>query len=46
MIVELAIATHTQPAPWWDEPVEVILTALDVLEQQAAMNKHKRKRRG
>jgi hypothetical protein len=31
MIVELAIATHTAPSAWWDEPVEVLLTASAVL---------------
>jgi hypothetical protein len=33
--VELAVATRTAPADWWDEPDEVLATALDVLEQNA-----------
>jgi len=33
--VEIAIATQTAPRDWWDEPDEVIATALDVLEKQA-----------
>lgn len=40
MIVELAIATGTAPRDWWDEPLEVILTATAVLSHQA------RQRRG
>lgn len=35
MIVELAIATGTAPRDWWDEPLEVILTATAVLARQA-----------
>ncbi len=35
MIVELAIATQTAPRDWWDEPLEVILTAQAVLARQA-----------
>ena len=34
LIVEIAVATQTAPADWWDEPDEVIATALDVLEPQ------------
>ena len=35
MIVELAIATNTAPRDWWDEPLEVILTARTVLQRIA-----------
>ncbi len=35
MIVELAIATHTAPRDWWDEPLEVIITATAVLARMA-----------
>jgi len=35
MIVELAIATNTAPRDWWDEPLEVILTATTVLHRIA-----------
>ena len=31
MIVELAVVTHTAPADWRDEPIEVLLTASAVL---------------
>jgi hypothetical protein len=31
LIVEIAIATSTAPADWWDEDDRVIATALDVL---------------
>jgi hypothetical protein len=34
MIVELAIATHTAPRDWWDEPLEVVITAVAVLARQ------------
>jgi hypothetical protein len=33
--VELAMATRTAPADWWDESDEVLATALDVLDRQA-----------
>ena len=33
--MELAIATKTAPADWWDEPDEVIATALEVLKLNA-----------
>ena len=33
--MELAVATMTAPRDWWDEPDEVVATALDVLAQQA-----------
>lgn len=33
--MELAIATNTAPAAWWDEPDEVLATAMDVLIEQA-----------
>jgi len=29
------VATQTAPAQWWAEPDEVIVTALDVLAEQA-----------
>lgn len=35
MIVEIAIATHTAPRDWWDEPLEVVLTAQTVLARMA-----------
>lgn len=41
-MVELAIATQTAPGDWWDEPDEVIATALDVLEKQAREAKRHR----
>lgn len=45
MIVELAIATNTAPRDWWGEPDEIIATALDVLERNAAeIKKAARKR--
>jgi hypothetical protein len=40
LIVELAIATSTAPAQWWDESDEVLSTAVAVLiERAAAMNR-------
>jgi hypothetical protein len=30
-VIELALATHTAPRDWWDEPLEVIITAAAVL---------------
>jgi hypothetical protein len=30
--VELAVATSTAPRDWWDEPDEILATALDVLD--------------
>lgn len=35
-MIELAIATHTAPRDWWDEPPEVIATAAAVLAANAA----------
>jgi len=35
VIAELAVATHTHPGPWWDEPEEMLLTVLAVLEEKA-----------
>jgi len=29
------VATQTAPRDWWDEPDEVLATALDVLDKQA-----------
>ena len=49
MIAEVAVATHTHPGPWWDEPEEMVLTVLGIFEEQAAaadQRKGKRKRRG
>jgi hypothetical protein len=43
--VELAVATRTAPRDWWDEPDEVLATALDVLEKQAREVKKRGKRR-
>jgi hypothetical protein len=40
-VVEIAVATQTAPADWWDESDEVLATVLDVLE--AAHRKSKRK---
>ncbi|HKE75220.1 MAG TPA: hypothetical protein VKB57_16480 [Acidimicrobiales bacterium] len=35
MIVELALATRTAPADWWDEDDAVIATAIDILDERA-----------
>ena len=35
-MIELAIATHTAPRDWWDEPPEVLATAAAVLARNAA----------
>jgi hypothetical protein len=35
MIVALALATHTAPSQWWDEDGRVIVTALDLLAEEA-----------
>lgn len=41
------MATNTAPANWWDEPDEVLATALDVLTAQAERAKaYKTKRKG
>lgn len=42
MIVELAIATNTGPAAWWDEDDATLATALTVLAKQAAEIKSSR----
>lgn len=34
-MVELAVLTHTAPADWWGEPLEVIATAYDVLVEHS-----------
>jgi hypothetical protein len=39
--VEIAVATQTAPAAWWDEPDEVLATVLDVLEAA-----HRKARKG
>jgi hypothetical protein len=44
--VELAVATNTAPADWWDEPDEVVATAVDVLNKQAEKMRERRRRRG
>lgn len=33
MIVELALATGTAPAAWWEESDATIATAIEVLEE-------------
>jgi hypothetical protein len=33
--VEIALATQTAPAAWWDEPDEVLATVIQVLTEQA-----------
>jgi hypothetical protein len=35
-VIELAIATHTAPADWWDEDPRTIATAAAVLKRNAA----------
>jgi hypothetical protein len=41
----VAVATHTHPAPWWDEDLETILTVLEIFQEQAAeVDKAKRRR--
>ena len=45
MIAEVAVATHTHPGPWWQESEEMVLTVLQIFEEQAAAAKAKRKRR-
>jgi hypothetical protein len=32
--VQVAVATHTAPRDWWDEPDEVLATVVDVLAEQ------------
>jgi hypothetical protein len=39
--VELAIATQTAPAAWWDEPDEILATAVAVLQDRAEQSKRK-----
>jgi hypothetical protein len=39
------VATQTAPRDWWDEPPEVILTALAILEAQAEALKRARRGR-
>lgn len=39
------MATSTAPADWWDEPDEVLATALDVLGKRAEEVKRRGKRR-
>jgi hypothetical protein len=33
--VEIAVATQTAPADWWEEPDEVLATVIAVLEKNA-----------
>ncbi len=35
-MIELAIATNTAPAQWWDEDPRTIVTAAAVLKRNAA----------
>ncbi len=35
MIVEIAVATQTAPADWWDEDDATLATVLDVLDEHA-----------
>jgi hypothetical protein len=44
-VIELAIATHTAPADWWDEDPRTITTAAAVLKRQAARQAQSRGRR-
>jgi hypothetical protein len=41
--VEIAVATQTAPADWWNEPDEVLATVLAVLEKNS---REVKKRRG
>jgi hypothetical protein len=44
-VIEVALATHTAPADWRDEPDESLATALQLLADQAAeMRKATRKK--
>src|SRR5262245_32673126 len=45
LIVEIAIATNTAPADWYDEDDRTIATVLDVMQIQAA-DMERRTRRG
>lgn len=45
MIVEIAVATGTAPAAWWNESDQVLATVLDVLAVQAEEMNKRRKRR-
>jgi hypothetical protein len=46
-VVEVALATQTAPADWWDEPDEVLATAIHLLQEQAdRMKQRKGRRRG
>lgn len=44
--MEVAIATHTSPADWWDEDEATLMTAVAVLEQVARASKPSKTRRG
>lgn len=34
-MIELALATGTAPSDWWDEPPQVIVTAIAVLASRS-----------
>lgn len=36
LICEIAVATQTSPAHWWEESDETLATVLDILEVNAA----------
>jgi hypothetical protein len=44
-VIEVAIATSTAPRDWFDEPDEVLATALDVLGEQAKRMKQATRKR-
>jgi hypothetical protein len=44
-VIELAIATHTAPADWWDEDPRTIVTAAAVLKRNATRQPQARGRR-
>lgn len=43
-MIELAIATHTAPAQWWNEDPRTIVTAAAVLKRNAAHQNQARRR--
>lgn len=40
--MEIALATQTAPAAWWDEPDEVLATVIQVLHDQAERTKRRK----
>ena len=44
--MEIAVATHTHPGPWFEEDERTVMTVVDILEKQADELKAKTKRRG